>query len=208
MAQISAAAVQLMIGAEIGSDAEYATGEARPTWPGDASGVTIGIGYDLGYVTPARVHADWDGLLPGATVTRLAQVAGMTGAKAQAAVAALQDITVPLAAAQQVFTTRTLAQLPGQVRTAFPGADGLPDDAFGALASVIFNRGAEISETDPRRIEMWQIRDALAEGRPRDIPAYLRAMKRLWPAGTGEDGLRTRRDAEASLFAQAFAPTA
>jgi GH24 family phage-related lysozyme (muramidase) len=206
MAQVSPAAVRLMVVSEIGSDAEYAASEARPTWPGEDSGVTIGVGYDLGYVEPARVHADWDGLLPAATVTRLAQVAGMKGAKAQAAVAALQDISVPLAAAQAVFTTRTLAQLPGQVRAAFPGADALPDDAFGALASVGFNRGFEISSTDPRRIEMWQIRDALAERRPRDIPSYLRAMKRLWPAG--ENGLRTRRDAEAALFEQAVAPAA
>ena len=44
---------------------------------------------------------------------------------------------------------------------------------------------------------MRDIRDAVAAGRVADIPAALRAMKRLWPEG---NGLRERREREARLF--------
>src|SRR5262245_27450735 len=34
---------------EVGSRKLYDLNASRPTWPGGASGVTIGVGYDLGY---------------------------------------------------------------------------------------------------------------------------------------------------------------
>jgi hypothetical protein len=52
------------------------------------------------------------------------------------------------------------------------------------------------------RKEMRDIRDAVAAGRINDIPAALRAMKRLWPEG---NGLRDRRDREAKLFEEGLA---
>jgi hypothetical protein len=50
---------------------------------------------------------------------------------------------------------------------------------------------------DDRRLEMRRIRDALAAGRPREVPAALLAMRRLWPTLRG---LRERRAREAALF--------
>ena len=52
------------------------------------------------------------------------------------------------------------------------------------------------------RQEMRDIRDAVAAGRFNDIPAALRAMKRLWPEG---NGLRGRREREAKLFEEGLA---
>jgi len=75
----------------------------------------------------------------------------------------------------------------------------MPRLCLGALVSLVYNRG---TSTDPAglpgaRKEMRDIRDAVAAGRFTDIPAALRAMKRLWPEG---NGLRDRREREAKLF--------
>ena len=43
---------------EIGSRAQYEKLYAQPTWPGGESGVTIGIGYDLGFASKAQIEAD------------------------------------------------------------------------------------------------------------------------------------------------------
>lgn len=210
MAQaLSPAAESLILNAEVGSQADY---DCRPTWPGGASGVTIGIGYDLGYMGPLAVAADWGPHLPATTVKRLQQVAGVKGQPASGATHALQDVSVPWDAARAVFDARDVPRTVNETIIAFPGSGSLPDDSFSALVSLVFNRGALISSSDPatalRRIEMAQIRDAISQDRPTDVPAYIRAMKRLWPAGTGEDGLRARRDAEAQLFASGLHLTA
>lgn len=53
---ISDEAKLVVIGFEVTGQAYYEKHEARPTWPQGASGVTIGIGYDLGYNTPENVR--------------------------------------------------------------------------------------------------------------------------------------------------------
>ncbi len=204
--QLSPAAEALIVTFEVGSKSEY---NSHPTWSGGASGVTIGIGCDLGYWGPVQVGTVWGPYLSAGVVKRLQQVAGIKGASARPAAQALADIVVPWEAACAVFDATDMPDAITQTRAAFPGVADLPADCFGALASVVFNRGSQITSSDPaqalRRIEMAQIRDAIAEARARDVPAYLRAMKRLWPAGSGEDGLRTRRDAEAALFERGLA---
>src|SRR4029079_8709106 len=32
----------------------------KPTWPGESSGVTIGIGYDVGLATKKQLWSDWN----------------------------------------------------------------------------------------------------------------------------------------------------
>ena len=206
MSDISSAAIDLIIACEVTDEATYRAQDQRPTWPGGSSGVTIGIGYDLGYATPDQVRADWQ-MLVATDTYRLAQVAGVKGFPAKAAADALHDIVVPWESACAVFHDRTLGQTAALVRTAFPGADALPPDSFGALVSLVYNRGASVSDPTGRRVEMLAIRDALAERRPEDIPAYIRSMKRLWPVGCELSGLRPRRDAEAKLFENGINPT-
>jgi len=79
----------------------------------------------------------------------------------------------------------------------------LPADAFGALVSLVFNRGTDLD--GDRRIEMRQIRSAIDTGNPgplllQRIAAELRKMKRLWHNNPDSDGdLVDRREAEAKL---------
>ncbi len=173
-------------------------------WPGGASGISIGVGYDLGYTTDAEFRGDWSPHLPSAIVNRLAEALGKAGAAAQAMAPRFHDISVPHDAAMAVFKTRTIPHFRALTLAAFPGMEKLPADAQGALISIVYNRGPGMD--GDRRREMRAIRDAIANYRTGDdlkpllekIADEIEAMKRLW-AGAGLDGLLTRRDAEAGL---------
>jgi hypothetical protein len=172
---------------------------ARPSWPGGASGVTIGVGYDLGYQD--NFVADWQGLLPPGEIARLMLWVGRRGTAAQAGPAQLGNIVVPWHAAWGGYIRRTLPQEVGKTRGAFvpPSATLLPPLCLGVLVSLVYNRGTSMHD-DPgsdRRREMRQIRDAVQAGHFDQVPGALRSMCRLWPAG---NGLRDRRQREAELF--------
>ena len=120
---------------------------------------------------------------------------GAIRAPAANALAGLHDIVVPWDAAVAVFRARTLPRELARTLATFPGAERLSGDSLGALVWLVYNRGADLD--GPRRTEMRGIRDALAEGRPEDVPQLIRSMKRLWP---NTRDLCDRRDGEALLF--------
>jgi len=165
-------------------------------WPGGESGVTIGFGYDLGYVNAAQFQSDWGDSLAADVMTRLKTAIGLKGIPAKNKAATLGDVRIDRDVALVVFTNKTVPAYEAQTRAAFPGFDALPTDAQGALVSLVFNRGA--SMTGDRRSEMRAIRDAVPRGDLQEIADQLRAMKRLWK-GQGLDGLLRRRDAEADM---------
>ena len=198
---VSRTSVEAIVAFEVSSESAYRRKYERPIWPGAASGVTIGIGYDLGYNTPAQIEKDWGGRLPDADVARLVTVAGKTGAAAQQARAAVADVVVPFAAAKEVFYTATLPRYARDTRKAYPGVEKLPPDAQGALLSLVYNRGASLGPKDSRR-EMRAIRPLVEAQDLPGIAAQIRAMKRLWDKAK-LPGLHTRRDREAELVAKA-----
>ena len=175
-------------------------------WPGGASGVTIGIGYDLGYVTVDQYESDWGERLGTDVRGRLKDAVGLRAVRAKNRAPDLADIRVRRAPSEEVFTQRTIPLYTVRASQAFPGFDALPADVQGALVSLVYNRGASMVDDSPedRRREMRAIRDAVAEDDLQEIAGQLRAMKRLW-VGKGLDGLLTRRDAEAALVESAIA---
>jgi GH24 family phage-related lysozyme (muramidase) len=188
MGDFSAKALKLMLAAE---------GLDQPgDWPGGASGITIGIGYDLGYVTMDQFESDWGDELPAAELSRLQAVVGLIGVSARNRAAGLDDIRIGRADAERIFAQRTIPQTQFKAEQAFPGLARLPLDAQGALVSLVYNRGT--SMVGDRRREMRAIRDAVAAQNLQVIADQIRAMKRLW-VGQGLDGLLKRRDAEAAL---------
>lgn len=187
-------ALDLMILFEVTSQAVYEKKYARPIWPGGDSGVTIGIGFDLGYETGEGLDRDWP-MLPKDIRSRLKTVTGLTGAKAQAALPTLRDIAIPWAAAGESFRTATLPRYVDQTVGAFPGCETLPPLCFGALVSLVYNRGASVK--GDRRVEMAAIRDLIRAGKLAEVPDQFRKMKRLWPT---VEGLRDRREKEACLW--------
>ena len=177
-------------------------------WPGYKSGITLGYGYDLGYVTVDQFESDWEGCFADAEVDRLGAAVGRRAAEAQRLAPRLSDIRCTSVDSQRVLLTRTIPAYVDLGRRTFPGFDRLPLDAQGALVSLVYNRGGSMIDTpgtDNRR-EMRAIRDLV----PRlDLPAIaeqLESMKRLWD-GKGLDGLLRRREAEAALVRSCVAPT-
>lgn len=192
-------AYKLILKYEVGGGAGYYNKCLKhPCYPGGESGVTIGIGYDMGYNTAAQFATDWKGILDAGSYTRLAAHLGKKSSNAKAAIPSVKDIEVPWESAQVVFKGNTLPRFINETKKAFPGSDQLHPDAFGALVSLVFNRGGSVSGGS--RVEMLNIRNLISSKDYAAIANEIKKMKRLW-VGKGLDGLLTRRDDEAKLIA-------
>ena len=199
----SQAAVDMIVGFEVTSQATYTAKYRPPTWPGGESGVTIGIGYDCGYSTPSQIRSDWSDQLPAGMVDALAGAAGLKGLAAQRATQSLRGaVSVPWAAAMAVFMNRDMPKWEGILSTTLPNTDLLPPDCFGALVSLIYNRGASFTAQGDRYLEMRQIHANMGAKNFDAIPDNIDAMCRLWPNVVG---LRDRRKQEAALFKRGLA---
>lgn len=190
-------AIDMIVAFEVASPAVYTRRWQRPIWPKGASGVTIGVGYDLRFANRRFLDRDWP-MLSATDRATLATVLGLSGERAHAAIPSVQSVVVPWPAAQTQF----LAFLPyqaAQTEDAFANTHLLADESFGALVSLIYNRGAAMPRNSASRLEMRQIRDLMAAKTFAPIPDRIRAMKRLWPQPDAR-GLLIRRDAEALLF--------
>jgi hypothetical protein len=196
-------AVDLIIAHEIGSPALYQRRYRRPLWPGAHSGVTVGVGYDLGHRRAVVIAKDWQ-LHPQAP--RLASAAGVIGPPARELARTMDDVEVDWPFALQVFERTSLVEHHRIARRVFGPRhfDRLPGLAQGALVSLVYNRGGAM--TGPARAEMRAIRDDCL---PRDdlpcIADQLRAMLRLWIGSDIERGMRKRRGDEAELVLLAAA---
>lgn len=171
----------------------------RPEWPGESSGLTIGIGYDLGYNSQFNFESDWASVLPDAQIRRLRGCCGLKGEAAKHLPKEFADVHISRAAALDVFERVTVPKFYLQTLRIYPQTIDLPPDAAAALVSLVFNRGNSL--TGERRVEMVRIKDALSARNWSSVPELLRAQKRLWPDC---EGLRDRRDREADLFASAI----
>lgn len=180
----------------------------RPTWPQGKSGVTIGIGYDLGYETPQQVRLDWVGLVSDEMIDAMVGCCGAIGEHAHNVTLSVKShILIPWDAAIKVFDEQSVPHYEGLTRTALPNFDGLSPDCKGVLTSLTYNRGSSYvipSSRDPygRYKEMRAIRQHMVDKDFSSIPGEIRAMKRLWP---GVGGLLKRREREAALFEQGLA---
>lgn len=199
---ISDKAADLILTFEVSSADAYSRLYQHPVWPKGQSGVTIGIGYDCGYVTSTQISNDWTKGLGQDAVTALSPICGLTGNAAQQALAGVQSVVVPFDAANAVFRNVTLQRTTGQVIHALPNAAKLSPDCLGALVSLVYNRGASFSLQGDRYQEMRAIAADVQNNQLQDIPAQLRSMKRLWQNDPNMAGLVRRRELEALLFEQ------
>lgn len=190
------AAAALTLRWEVTSPAFYRKRLQLPVWPGGASGVTWGIGYDGGHQTRPVIVDDW---LDHAQVDRLGSTAGVTGRDAQAVLPRFRDIATPFDHASRVFEERSLVEYERRTERAFRnGFTDLRPNACGAMVSLVYNRGAAM--TGDSRREMRNIRDKCMPTQDYAcIAAELRSMKRLWRGTVNENGLSARREAEAIL---------
>ena len=181
---------------EVGSRNYYESKTTMPHWPGGASGITIGVGYDLRF-SEDTFDDDWGARLPADVLTALRPHLGKQGSAAEAE--ALKWIRVPWTTAWQAFIGRSLPTQVTHTKGVYTTFDSLPGLCRTVLVSLVFNRGPSIEDKpgSDRRREMRAIRDLLLQGKPAEVPDQILSMRRLWPDA---EGLRRRRTREAALW--------
>lgn len=182
---------------EISSPTYYRKFLTHPVWPGGQSGITIGIGYDLGYNSERQIRSDWTGKISELAVEKLTVVSGLKGDAAKQALSGVQSVTIELQSAEAVFFQSTLPRFAASTLKTFPGVDQLHPDAQAALLSLVYNRGTSLRGSSRR--EMAAIRPLVAVQDYPGIAEKIREMKRLW-VDQGLPGLLKRRDDEADLI--------
>ena len=200
--KLNQTASDFIITCEVSSPAIYQARYMHPVWPGGSSGLTIGVGYDLGFSNEKWMKRDWPNM-SDADRALLRNALHVYGLPAKAKLQTVASVKVPWDEAKAQF----FAFLPyptKKTEDAFPNCSDLSDDSFGALVSLIFNRGDSIPEKDPSRHEMYLIQQFMASKQFDKVPDQFRAMKHLWPDSRG---LQIRRDAEAALFEHGLTKT-
>lgn len=186
----------LLLRWEVSGQARYQRDLQHPVWPGGASGVTWGIGYDGGHQYPATIIRDW-GEHPAAQ--RLATTAGATGAEARAILPRYRDIIIAWADAVRVLDESSIPVYRARARRAYGRAfDSAPQGVQDALTSEVYNRGEGMA--GPARAERRTIRDVCLPRRDAECVArQLEASCRVWAGTPNGPGLCARRRDEARV---------
>jgi hypothetical protein len=202
---VSRKALDMIVAYEVSSKENYTRKLQSPILPAGASGITIGIGYDLGHNSKDQITADWAALVPAATLALMLAAAGLKGGAAQPALSKMKHIKIPFESAMDVYYHTTVPRYASLTRKAFTGIEKLPPDAQGAILSLVFNRGAstKVTATDKSRQEMANMIPLVKAGDLKGIAAEFRKMKRLWQGKPGLKGLITRREKEAVMIENA-----
>ncbi|MQW85984.1 glycoside hydrolase family protein [Sinorhizobium saheli] len=203
--KISGQAIRMITGFEVSGKRRYEAKYRKPIWPKGASGVTIAIGYDLGYTNSGEFEEDWKPYMADGNRQVLTPTLGVKGTPARDLLPGVQTVEVPFDVASQQFIEQTLPKYIALTESALPNTADLSDDAMGALVSLTFNRGASYrvrADEDPtgRYEQMRQIRKLMKDKKFADIPDQFRNMKWIWEGKRDMAGLLTRRDMEADLF--------
>lgn len=163
------------------------------------SGVTIGIGYDCGQYSAAKIKQDWQSVLPLHSVNALAAVAGLKKQQAVNKLPSLKNIVdVPIEAALQVFYNTTIFDFAKKAAAIYPGLFKLNPVEQSVIVGLVYNRGDSLD--GDRRREMKALVSAIDKDDDNMMANLVRSMARLWP---DTPGLKKRRLAEAALIQQA-----
>lgn len=194
----SAKTLELLFKYEVGGGQKYYEKYlSKFTWPGGASGPTIAIGVDCAYYSEEEL-AEIFSFLSKDHLTLIQEASGKTGEKGKEYTKVLRGagIAVEWDKALKIFETLTWPKFTKLAEKTFPGLAELEADAYGAIVSLVFNRGTSL--VGDKRLEMRNIRVLVPKKDYKKIAQELRSMKRLWK-GKNLDGLIERREAEAKL---------
>jgi GH24 family phage-related lysozyme (muramidase) len=196
---VSQAAIDLLVTEEDSGEAYYTRHYTHFDWPAGASGPTIAIGYDCGYVTVAEARADWAGIVDDGAIAAITRACGLRGEAAHLFVSAHgASVTIGWDQAMREFTTREVPKWLARLQAAIPNTDKLSPDCLGALLSLAYNRGTGgFNDPSPRDSEMRAIKAHMQALDFSAIPHEFLSMRRLWPP---QGDLWRRRGHEAALF--------
>jgi GH24 family phage-related lysozyme (muramidase) len=199
---ISKKAIELIIQHEIGGREVYTRKYQKPIWAGGDSGLTIGIGYDLGYIKEKDLFSDWVGL----NLNFLNAMKRFCGVKGEVVKTMMRgevlNVVIPYNMAYDVFVKKSLPKYYAMTKKIYPQLDTLNEDTRGALVSMVYNRGAKLDGES--RKEMKAIVELVAKQDYDGIAEQIERSKRLWE-GRGLDGLVIRRENEADLIRSSMA---
>lgn len=208
---VSQESLDLIVRYEVGSQTQYERLYTRPICPlcaTTASGVTIGIGYDIGHASEAQLREDWY-LHP--QLENLVPAVGLRKDQAIKMAWDLRHVYTSYGLASHVFNDTTVLKYYRVAHRAFgqPFLEA-PGHVRGALVSLVYNRGGAMGPNTPflldvpvlKRDSRWEMRVIRDVCLPQQdyacVAKHIRHMKRLWPI-QGMRGLHLRRDAEAAL---------
>ncbi|MEY5134938.1 MAG: hypothetical protein RL709_639 [Pseudomonadota bacterium] len=167
------------------------------TWPGGASGPTIAIGIDCAYYSELELAKIFS-FLSTEQLDQIKKASGKSGERGKEYTKTLRaaGIVVEWDKALDIFQKLTWPKFTKLAEKTFPGLSDLHPDAYGAIISLVFNRGTSL-KGDSRK-EMVNIKNLIPKKDYKKIAKEFRNMKRIW-VGKGLDGLIERREAEAAL---------
>ena len=168
------------------------------TWPGGASGPTIAIGVDCAYYSELELAKIFS-FLSKDQLDQIKKASGQSGerGKEYAKILRAAGIIVNWDTALDIFQKLTWPKFTKLAEKTFPGLEDLHPDAYGAIISLVFNRGTSL-KGDSRK-EMVNIKNLIPKKDYKKIAKEFRNMKRIW-FGKNLDGLLDRREAEAELI--------
>jgi hypothetical protein len=183
-----------------------------PQFPGEASGITIGVGYDLRWNSAGDFLSLWSEHLPQIMLSELLKDIGKPGSTERTRMLRQLGIEVPFKKAWPVFIKKTIPRFYNETLAIYPSLEHLPGLCRCALVSIVYNRGNSL-EGDRRR-EMRAIRAILAAADNEHpdrtkmksilfgVEDQIISMKRLWVPSSG---LVKRRQEEANLWRSGLA---
>lgn len=198
LAKPSQKTLDLLLEYEVGGGKSYYDKYlSKFTWPGGASGPTIGIGIDCAYYSTSELEQIFN-FLPKDQIELIKKSTGKTGSSGKEYTKTLRqaNIVVDWNSAIEIFNKLTWTKFSKLTERTFPGITELCDDAYGAIVSLVFNRGSKLE--GPSRLEMRNIKKLIPKKDYKGIAKEIRKMKRIWE-GKNLDGLLKRREDEAKL---------
>ncbi|NBU97811.1 MAG: hypothetical protein EBS19_06305 [Spirochaetia bacterium] len=210
---ISENALKLIIDFEVGGGEAYYNKKAKfPIWPGGASGITIGIGVDLGHIKKsdfdsiiAEYYSENESILLSKCIGFTGKVGSLDSEKQmKSLLETVKTCELDFQSAIEIHENFTIPLYYERTKKTFKGLDSLPDDAKGAIVSLVFNRGTKLD--GPKRIHMAKIAELVFNyDKTKDatllseIADTFINMAEIWKGEKIYEGIKKRRIAEANL---------
>jgi len=181
---------------ESGGEKYYNKFLKNMTWPKGASGITMGIGADLGHMSEKEFDTYFSKYFTEDENNKLKSTIGLKGDSAKNALSKVKNIELSWENASEAFVDWTLPKFWNLTNALWPKMNELCEKAQIGLVSIVFNRGA--STKGSSRTEMLNIKPLVLKKDYKGIAREIRSMKRIWE-GKNMDGLIKRREEEAKM---------
>ncbi|MCB1144194.1 MAG: hypothetical protein H7A24_06090 [Leptospiraceae bacterium] len=218
MSKLSQKANNLIVKFEVGGGEKYYNKKTRfPIWPGGYSGITVGIGVDLGHITFKEFDRYISPYYMEGEASRLIECIGHTGnpkdpeseIEMKSLLSTVADCELSWENALAIHEDFTIPIYHKRTMKVFKGIENLPPDAQGAIVSLVFNRGTKLEGSS--RVHMANIAKLVSQYTPsnkqtvlEEIAKNFEEMVQIWEGQKIYEGIKRRRLEEAKLVRDSF----